>query len=158
MAVNNKWIPARKSHLHYYDEIPLYYRTPSGNITLYKPAGMSFSHESLERKYAIDEFFIHPENRLESIEAAQKGFNSELRTQISNEDLGDIKTALTDLVEETLSAPRAGGLTKMPQTVEWDTAAAHAVAEGAGRACTNMDGSIMLYNKPVMRNGAFLVK
>ena len=117
MAVNNKWIPARKSHLHYYDEIPLYYRTPSGNITLYKPAGMSFSHESLERKYAIDEFFIHPENRLESIEAAQKGFNSELRTQISNEDLGDIKTALTDLVEETLSAPRAGGLTKMPQTV-----------------------------------------
>ena len=43
-------------------------------------------------------------------------------------------------------------------TMEWDTAAAHAVAEGAGRACTNMDGSIMLYNKPVMRNGAFLVK
>ena len=117
MAVNNKWIPARKSHLHYYDEIPLYYRTPTGNIALYKPAGMSFSHESLERKYAIDEFFIHPENRLESIEAAQKGFNSELRSQMSNVDMPDIKSALTDLVEETLSAPRAGGLTRMPQTV-----------------------------------------
>lgn len=117
MSTNKKWIPARKTHLHYYDGIPLYYRTPSGNISLYKPAGMSFSHDSLEKKFAIDEFFIHPENRLESIEAAQMGFNSELRNQISNDEISDIKTSLTDLVEETLSAPRAGGLTRVPQTV-----------------------------------------
>ncbi|MDC7225746.1 MAG: HD domain-containing protein [Spirochaetales bacterium] len=117
MSTNRKWIPARKTHLHYYDDIPLYYRTPSGNISLYKPAGMSFTHESLERKYAIDEFFIHPENRLESIEAAQKGFNSSLRDQISNAELSDIKNSLTELVEETLSAPRAGGLTRVPMTV-----------------------------------------
>ena len=117
MSKNRKWIPARKTHLSYYDDIPLYYRTPSGNITLYKPAGMSFSHESLERKYAIDEFFIHPENRLESLEAAQKGFNTELKKNITQEDLSVLKTSLVDLVEETLTAPRAGGLRKVPQTV-----------------------------------------
>jgi len=81
MTTNRKWIPARKSHLHYYDDIPLYYRTPSGNISLYKPPGMSFTHESLEKKFSIDEYYIHPDNRLESIEAAQKGFNSELKKQ-----------------------------------------------------------------------------
>ena len=42
-------------------------------------------------------------------------------------------------------------------TMEWDTAAAHAVAEGAGRRCTGIDGSRMCYNKPEMRNSAFLV-
>ena len=60
MSNNRKWIPARKSHLHYYDDIPLYYRTPSGNISLYKPPGMSLTHESLQTKFAIDEYFIHP--------------------------------------------------------------------------------------------------
>lgn len=117
MSTNKKWITARKSHLPFYDKIPVYYRTPSGNISLYKPAGMSFSNESLERKYAIDEYYIHPDNRLESIEAAQDGFNSELIKNISKEDISDLKTSLVDLVEETLSAPRAGGLNRVPQTV-----------------------------------------
>lgn len=117
MSTNRKWIPARKSHLHFYDDIPLYYRTPSGNIALYKPAGMSFSSESLDKKFSIDEYFIHPDNRLESIEAAQTGFNSELRHKISTENISDVKTSLVDLVEETLAAPRGGGLKKSPQTV-----------------------------------------
>ena len=117
MSTNRKWIPARKSHLQFYDGIPLYYRTPSGKIALYKPAGMSFSHESLKSKFAIDEFFIHPENRLESLEAAQDGFNLELKKNMTNADISDIKNSLVGLVEETLAAPRAGGLKKVPQTV-----------------------------------------
>ena len=42
-------------------------------------------------------------------------------------------------------------------TMEWDTAAAHAVVLGAGKKCTRLDGSTMLYNKPDMRNEGFLV-
>ncbi|HAK46670.1 MAG TPA: 3'(2'),5'-bisphosphate nucleotidase [Spirochaeta sp.] len=42
-------------------------------------------------------------------------------------------------------------------TMEWDTAAAHAVVEGAGKSCTRPDGSRMLYNKPVMKNDGFIV-
>ena len=67
---------------------------------------MSFTHESLESKFAIDEFFIHPDNRLESLEAAQNGFNTELKKNITKEDITELKTSLVDLVEETLSAPR----------------------------------------------------
>ena len=42
-------------------------------------------------------------------------------------------------------------------TMEWDTAAAHAVVEGAGKHCTRVDGGKMYYNKPVMRNEGFIV-
>ena len=117
MTSSKKWIPARKSHLHFYDDIPIYYRPPGGSISLYKPAGMSFTNDSLKNKFSIDEFYIHPDNKLESIDAAQKGFNSELREKIAHKDITEVKTSLVDLVEETLSAPRAGGLKKTPHTV-----------------------------------------
>ena len=42
-------------------------------------------------------------------------------------------------------------------TMEWDTAAAQAVLEGAGGKCTRVDGSRMIYNKPVLKNDGFLV-
>lgn len=42
-------------------------------------------------------------------------------------------------------------------TMEWDTAAAHAVAEGAGKRCIRFDGGKMEYNKPVMKNTGFKV-
>ncbi len=42
-------------------------------------------------------------------------------------------------------------------TMEWDTAAAHAVVEGAGRSCTSLDGSEFPYNKQTLKNGGFLV-
>lgn len=42
-------------------------------------------------------------------------------------------------------------------TMEWDTAAAHAVVEGAGRSFTSLDGSEFPYNKKSLKNGGFLV-
>ncbi|MBI9106309.1 MAG: 3'(2'),5'-bisphosphate nucleotidase CysQ [Spirochaetales bacterium] len=42
-------------------------------------------------------------------------------------------------------------------TMEWDTAAAHAIVEGAGKKCTRPDGGRLIYNKPVMRNDGFIV-
>lgn len=41
-------------------------------------------------------------------------------------------------------------------TMEWDTAAGHAVLEGAGGSLTMLDGNIFLYNKPNMLNPGFL--
>lgn len=117
MTNSSKWILARKSHLKYYDDIPLYYKAPSGKITLYKPAGMSISDKSLKNKFSISEFYIHPDNRLSSIEAAHQGFNQELKKKIVDEDLIDFKQSLVSIVEETLAAPRAGSFKKVPQTV-----------------------------------------
>jgi 3'(2'), 5'-bisphosphate nucleotidase len=46
--------------------------------------------------------------------------------------------------------PRAG------ETMEWDTAAGHAVLKAAGGKVTNWDGTPFRYGKPGFRNGAFI--
>jgi len=48
--------------------------------------------------------------------------------------------------------PRAG------TTMEWDTAAGHAVLAAAGGTVTNWDGSPFVYGKPDFRNGPFIAK
>jgi 3'(2'), 5'-bisphosphate nucleotidase len=42
-------------------------------------------------------------------------------------------------------------------TMEWDTAAGHAIAEGAGKNFTQADGTAMVYNKPDLLNPWFVV-
>jgi len=48
--------------------------------------------------------------------------------------------------------PRAG------TTMEWDTAAGHAVLAAAGGTVTNWDGSPFVYGKPDFRNGPFIAR
>nr|WP_067053628.1 3'(2'),5'-bisphosphate nucleotidase CysQ [Mucilaginibacter sp. L294] len=43
-------------------------------------------------------------------------------------------------------------------TMEWDTAAGQAIAEGAGAVMTTPTGEPFMYNKPSLLNGSFLVK
>ena len=48
--------------------------------------------------------------------------------------------------------PRAG------QTMEWDTAAGHAVLAAAGGNVTSWEGTPFLYGKPDFRNGPFIAR
>ena len=48
--------------------------------------------------------------------------------------------------------PRAG------RTMEWDTAAGHAVLLAAGGNVTRWDGTPFTYGKPGFENGAFIAK
>ncbi|WP_256011466.1 3'(2'),5'-bisphosphate nucleotidase CysQ [Desertivirga xinjiangensis] len=41
-------------------------------------------------------------------------------------------------------------------TMEWDTAAGHAIALSSGAIFTNSDGTPFLYNKPSLKNGSFV--
>lgn len=43
-------------------------------------------------------------------------------------------------------------------TMEWDTAAGQAIAEGSGAIMTSADGSSFLYNKELLLNGSFICK
>ncbi len=43
-------------------------------------------------------------------------------------------------------------------TMEWDTAAGQAIIEHAGGTMTDTEGKPFVYNKPVLRNGGFVVK
>lgn len=46
---------------------------------------------------------------------------------------------------------------RLGPTMEWDTAAAHAVVEAAGGRVTNVDGTAMAYNKENLLNPFFIV-
>ena len=45
---------------------------------------------------------------------------------------------------------------RLAPTMEWDTAAGHAVLLAAGGCVTGLDGQPMLYGKPAFRNGDFI--
>ncbi len=47
---------------------------------------------------------------------------------------------------------------RLGPTMEWDTAAGHALLLGAGGVMTGLDGSPFRYNKPDLRNGTFLAR
>ncbi len=43
-------------------------------------------------------------------------------------------------------------------TMEWDTAAGHAIVEAAGGSVVNPDGSLFEYGKETLKNGAFIAR
>ncbi|MBI9104835.1 MAG: HD domain-containing protein [Spirochaetales bacterium] len=114
----NEWIPVRKSHLKYYENIELFYKSPSGNIVLYKPVGMPFTDESIANKPFIGDLYIKPEDKSATLEATQKGFNEQLIKDIQNKTLNEVRDSLFNVVDETLAQPRAGGLKAMTGTVQ----------------------------------------
>jgi len=103
--------------LKYYEEVELYYNSPSGNIVLYKPEGMKFNDESLDKKY-IDDLYIQPKDKIKCLRAAQKGFSDGLVSNIVKQDTAKVKTDLVNLVDETLSQPRSGGLETAPSLID----------------------------------------
>ena len=117
MSHNNKWIQVRKSNLKYYEEVELYYRSPGGNIVLYKPEGMKFDDASLDKKY-IDDLYIKPADKIKCLRAAQKGFSSGLVNNIVKHDTTTVKNELVNIVDETLTQPRSGGLETAPSLID----------------------------------------
>jgi len=114
---NKKWIKVRNSNIKYYEEVKLYYKSPAGNIVLYKPEGIKFDDKSLDKKY-IDDLYIQPEDKIKCLRAAQIGFSNNLVTNITKHDTSTVKKELIDLVDETLSQPRSGGLETAPHLID----------------------------------------
>ena len=115
--MSKKWILVRKSNIKYYEEVKLYYRNPAGNVVLYKPEGMRFDDESLEHKY-VDEYYIKKEDKVRCLRAAQQGFSKNLLHNIVQNDTATVKNELINLIDETLSEPRSGGLETAPELIE----------------------------------------
>lgn len=116
MPKDIKWIQVRNSNLKYYENVKLYYKSPSGNIVLYKSEGMKFDDESLDKKY-IDDLYIKPIDKIKCLRAAQKGFSQNLISNIVKHDTLRVKNELINLVDETLSQPRSGGLETTPDLI-----------------------------------------
>lgn len=70
--------------------------------------------------------------------------------------LGDLKAAGSSLKFCLLAAAEADLYPRFGPTMEWDTAAGHAVLNGAGGRVLTPEGKPFLYAKPEFRNGAFI--
>lgn len=85
-----------------------------------------------------------------------------------NQDTKDFIDALTGNIELVqagsslkflrIAEGQADIYPRLGPTCEWDTAAAHAILEGAGGTVTQTDGSDLIYGKPDILNPYFIAK
>ncbi|MBN2659427.1 MAG: HD domain-containing protein [Spirochaetales bacterium] len=112
-----EWIEVRKTNLKYYNDIDLYYRTPSGEILLYKQAGLAYDKSYQDRHPYKGKLYITPEDKLKSLEIIQKEFSRNLTANLKKKKTSEVKRELVSIVGETLSQPRSGSLRVVPSTV-----------------------------------------
>jgi HD-GYP domain-containing protein (c-di-GMP phosphodiesterase class II) len=115
---DSNWIAVRKSNLKYYNDVELYYKNPSEKIRLYKPAGMHFGDKALEAKPYLGDLYIKPDDKIKCLREAQKGFSQSITSHIINKEMEEVKNELVGIVDETLSEPRSGSLSILPEMVD----------------------------------------
>ncbi|MDC7233368.1 MAG: HD domain-containing protein [Spirochaetales bacterium] len=113
-----KWITVRKSNLKYYTDIDLYYKNKtSGEVLLYKSAGMHIADERLKDKGYSGDLYIRPEDKSKCLSKVHTGFSSNLEESME-EGVARVKEELINIIDETLHEPRSGGLEVIPDTME----------------------------------------
>jgi HD-GYP domain-containing protein (c-di-GMP phosphodiesterase class II) len=110
------YIQVRNSQINYYKEVPLFYQMGTKSYGLYKPAG-SFLTEMRISQQRHPLLYIQEKDRIVAIKELQKGFNKQIAESITTGNAVSVKTALCELVEETLEEPRSGTLKALPETV-----------------------------------------
>ena len=112
----SRYIAVRSSQIKYYQKVALYCRRDENSFNLYKPPGTNLADMRLtqQRHPAL---FIRQTDRIEAIKEVQRGFNKDITASIESGDTVEVKSALCDLVSETLAEPRSGTLQILPQTV-----------------------------------------
>jgi HD-GYP domain-containing protein (c-di-GMP phosphodiesterase class II) len=115
--MENAYIPVRKSHLHYYRAIPLYYLNKDQTFGLYKPPGKALSEMRIEGGQLPSRLYIRHTDKLRSIHEVQRAFNRQLEDHIRTGDPESVKSILVNIVEETFSEPRSGSLEGLSETV-----------------------------------------
>ena len=82
--------------------------------------------------------------------------SAELDTFLAGKNVRDSLDVGSSLKFCVIAEGRADLYARFGPTMEWDTAAGHAVLLGAGGKLARPDGSPFLYNKPDLRNGPFI--
>ena len=78
------------------------------------------------------------------------------RRWIERHRISEFHPAGSSLKFCTIAAGEADVYPRLGPTMEWDTAAGHAVLLAAGGRVTDLDGQPMRYGKPQFRNGSFV--
>ncbi|MCB1190908.1 MAG: HD domain-containing protein [Leptospiraceae bacterium] len=114
---DTEWIEVRPSNLKYYSDIDLYYRSPSGEILLYKQAGLVYDGEYQEKHPYKGKIYITAEDKIKSLKILQKAFDNHLTSNVQKKKINEVKKELINIVGETLSQPRSGSLKVVPEVV-----------------------------------------
>ena len=112
-----KMIPARKSHLKFYKNTPLYLKVKNNKFSLYKSAGITIEDMRINEEKLPYELYIKKEYKIKSIQEAQKGFNRELELNIKQNNPVKIKETLVTIIQETFEEPRSGSLEGLSNTI-----------------------------------------
>jgi 3'(2'), 5'-bisphosphate nucleotidase len=77
---------------------------------------------------------------------------------LSNYSIGEFRSIGSSLKFCLVAAGQADIYPRIGTTMEWDTAAGHAVLAAAGGRVTGLDGEPLRYGKPGFRNGNFVAR
>ncbi len=112
-----EYIPARKSLLNFYKDVPLYYCTKDKSFVLYKSSGITLFDMRIEEGLYPDKLYINHDDKIRGIQEVQKVFNQQLKKDIRSDNPKKVKETLLNIMEETLTEPKSGSLEGMSETM-----------------------------------------
>jgi len=116
--MDQQYIPARKTQLHYYKKVPLYIQGKGHKFVLYKPAGMTLHDMRIEEGLHPAKLYIKQADKINGIQEVQKVFNRQLKENIQSNNPEQVKEIVVNIMEETLTEPRSGSLEGVTETVD----------------------------------------
>ena len=81
--------------------------------------------------------------------------NNQKKSEVGDIDIMSVGSSLKLCM---VAEGKADAYPRFAPTMEWDTAAGHAVLSAAGGRVENPDGSEFMYGKSEYRNGAFIAR
>lgn len=90
--------------------------------------------------------------------ASRSHRNPETEAFLARYDVAEVLSSGSSIKFCLIAAGRADLYPRTGRTMEWDTAAGHAVVRFAGGSVTDMEGRELLYGKPGFENPYFVVK
>ncbi len=116
--MTDNYIPARKSHLHYYRDVPLFAHNKEGEYVLYKKPGINLADVRINQELHPDIFYIEKKDKLAGIREVQTAFNKQLEENINQNAPKKVKDTIIAIVEETYREPRTGSIEGLSATVD----------------------------------------
>jgi 3'(2'), 5'-bisphosphate nucleotidase len=123
-------------------------------------AGSAFrSEQSPDDAQSADRTPVHvrtPPNAGLTVVASRSHLNAETDQYLRRLRISELVSVGSSLKFCLVAAGEADIYPRLGPTMEWDTAAGHAVLAAAGGTVINLDGSILRYGKPEFRNPFFV--
>jgi HD-GYP domain-containing protein (c-di-GMP phosphodiesterase class II) len=112
-----EYISIKKSQADHYIKTPLYIKNRAGGFVLYKP-----ENKKVDSKRFLDEgfppLFISVSTHESAKEELEVQLKQKLRKEIKSGNLGLIKSAICEIVQEALQEPVENNLDTLPETIE----------------------------------------